>query len=457
MLLKNARLTYADGTIVAGGLVADGGVITSVFAGDPPPVPASTPVVDAEGRHVLPGLIDPHVQLYPAAEYGHYATETRSAALGGVTTIIKMHRDLDGYDADAFEAEIRGAESRAHVDFCFHLALMSEAQIARVAEFARGFGVTSFKLFTAYKGEEGRSIGVMGVDDGLLLEAFTEIAAVGGVALVHCENEEITARARARAEAGGGDDLRTFDASRPALAEAEAVARAGMLAAAARCPLYVVHVTSRAALAAALRHRREGHVLHVETEPHYLTETVDTPAGLLAKVMPPIRSADDNEALWDAVFAGEVDSIGSDHVAAQRARKGPPVWQAQLGFAGVATILPVLLSAGVAGRGLPLSRVVSMTSTAPARIFGLERKGELVPGKDADFVVVDLDVERVVDAAALGSSSDFSIYEGRRLRGWPVLTVSRGEVVMRDGALVGPQGHGRFLRRAASHRLEAAA
>jgi dihydropyrimidinase len=457
LLLRNARLVYADGSIVEGGLVADGGVITSVFAGDPPAVADGTTVVDAHGRAVLPGLIDPHVQLYPAPDHGHYATETRSAALGGVTTIIKMHRDLDGYDAAAFAAEIRGAESRAHVDFCFHLALMSEQQVNRTAEFAQDFGVTSFKLFTAYKGEEGRSIGVMGVDDGVLLEAFTRIAAAGGIALVHCENEEITAHARARVEADGGDDLRAFDASRPAIAEAEAVTRAAMLAGAVGCPLYIVHVTSRLALEAALRHRRDGHVLHVETEPHYLTETVDTPAGLLAKVMPPIRSADDAEALWEGVLSGEVDSIGSDHVAAQRARKVPPVWKAQLGFAGIATILPVLLSEGVAARGLPLSRVVSMTSTAPARIFGLERKGELVPGKDADFVVVDLDLERVVDAAALGSSSDFSIYEGRRLRGWPVVTVSRGEVVMRDGAVVGPEGHGRFLRRSASREVQAVA
>jgi dihydropyrimidinase len=447
LLLHGARLVYADGAVVAGGLVARDGVITGIFAGEPPAAGPATTVIDAEGRYVLPGVIDPHVQLYPSPDYAHYATETRSAALGGVTTIIKMHRDLDGYAEDAFAAEVRGAESRAHIDFCFHLALMTADQIAGTAGFARSFGITSFKLFTAYKGEEGLKIGVQGVDDGLLLDAFTQIAAAGGVALVHCENQEIAARALARVKATGADDLRAFEASRPVLAEAEAVGRVALLAAAAGCTLYIVHVTCQAALEAALARRRAGQRLYVETEPHYLTESYDTPAGLLAKVMPPIRSAEDNEALWAAVIDGEVDSIGSDHVAASRARKAGPVWDAQLGFAGMATILPVLLSEAVNGRGVPLSTVVSMTSTGPARIFGLADKGELLPGKDADFVVVDLDLERVVDAADLGSTSDFSVYEGRELRGWPVLTVSRGEVVMRDGEVVGPEGHGRYLTR----------
>ncbi len=126
------------------------------------------------------------------------------------------------------------------------------------------------------------------------------------------------------------------------------------------------------------------------------------------------------------------------------------MWDAQLGFAGIATILPVLLSYGVHDRGLALSTVAAITSTRPARIFGLESKGDLVPGKDADLVVIDLDAEHVVEAAALGSASDFSIYDGRTLRGWPITTVSRGEVVVRDGEFVGEEGWGRYLRRAPS-------
>lgn len=447
LLLHNARLVFADGTIVEGGLACAGGVIREVFAGEPPSVPSGCEEIDAQGRYVLPGAIDPHVQLYPAPAWNHYATETRSAALGGVTTIVKMHRDLEGYDPESFVEELAGAESRAYVDFSFHLALMSDAQIAAVPDYARELALTSFKLFTAYKGEEGYAIGIQGVDDGQLLDALAAVAEVGGVALVHCENQELAARARARVQAEGRDGLRAWAESRPALVETEAVRRVAFLAGLAGCPLYVVHVTSRLALEALVAARRAGQQLFLETESHYLTETCDSPAGTLAKVIPPIREAEDREALWEALAAGEIDAIGSDHVSASRERKRGSVWEAQLGFPGIATILPVLLSEGV-GRGrISLARVAAVTSRNPARIFGLAGKGALLPGKDADFVVVDLDLERTVDAAMLGSSSDFSIYEGRSLRGWPVLTVCRGAVVVRDGELVGRAGHGRYLRR----------
>ena len=447
LVLRNARLVYASGVVVEGGLVATGGRIAEVFAGAGPPLPAGHEEVDAGGRHVLPGLIDPHVQLYPAPDWSHYATETRSAALGGVTTIIKMHRDLDGYATDVFRHEVTQAEGRAHVDFAFHLAIMAEQQIGRIADFTRDLELTSFKLFMAYKGEEGQKIGVQGVDDGLLFDAFRAIGAAGGVALVHCESQELADRAKRRVLADGRDGLHAFADSRPWLVEAEAIRRATFLAHAAGCPLYVVHVTSQQGLAEVAAARAAGQLVYGETEPHYLTETWDSPAGVLAKVMPPIRGAADSAALWQGVVGGALDTIGSDHVMARRERKSGSIWDAQLGFAGVGSILPVLLSEGVAQGRLSLARLAAITSTNAARIFGLAGKGELLPGKDADFVVVDLERERVVDAEMLGSSSDFSIYEGRTLRGWPVLTASRGVVVARDGAIVGAEGHGRYLRR----------
>jgi dihydropyrimidinase len=447
LLLRNGRLVYGDGRVVDGGLVVRGDTIDHVFAGDPPPGLAAAQEIDAHGLHVLPGLIDPHVQLYPQPGFAHYATETGSAALGGVTTIIKMHRDLEGYDGGTVSAEVAGAEGRAHVDFAFHLAIMTDAQITAIPAYARDLGVTSFKLFTAYKGAEGVPIGIQGVDDGQLFAALAQVAGVGGVALVHCENQELAAAARRQVEERGGDGLRAFAESRPWLVEAEAVRRVSFLASVAGCPLYVVHVTSKEGLEALSGAKREGRRVFIETEPHYLTETADSPAGALAKVIPPIREQADNEALWAGLATGEVDAIGSDHVSAVRERKRGAIWDAQLGFPGVGTILPVLLSEGVNRGRLSLARLAAATSTNPARIFGLHRKGALLPGYDADFAVVDLELERTVDAAQLGSTSDFSIYEGRTLRGWPALTACRGRVVARDGELVGAEGHGRFMRR----------
>ena len=449
--LHNARLVHADGRVIAGGLDIERGRIVRVFAGasgagaDP-----AVAQIDAGGRFVLPGLIDPHVQLYPRPQRAEYATETRSAALGGVTTIVKMHRDLAGYDPGAFWSEVADAEAVACVDFAYHLALMTEEQVRRAAEYAAAFELSSFKLFTAYKGEEGAAIGIQGIDDGLLLDALRRIAGLGGVALVHCENQELAAAALREVRGRGEDGLAAFAASRPPLVEAEAVARVCTLAAHAGAALYVVHVTCRDALEAALRARAAGCRVFVETEPHYLTDTEHSPAGALAKVIPPLRSDADRDALWEALAAGRIDTIGSDHVAHERATKAGSIWDARLGFPGIATILPVLLSEAVAARGVSLPRIAALTSTRAAEIFGLHRKGRLAPGMDGDFVIVDLDLEREVDAAMLGSSSDFSIYEGRTLRGWPVLTVSRGVVVMRDGEAVGRQGHGRYVRRRSS-------
>jgi hypothetical protein len=184
LVLRNGRLVYADGTMVDGGLVCEGGTITEVLSGAGQAIEPGREEIDLEGRFVLPGAIDPHIQLHPVEDWGHYATETGSAALGGITTIAKMHRDLEGYDAGDFWAEVAGAESRAYVDFCFHRALMSDAQIAAIPHYARDFELTSFKLFMAYKGAEGYQIGIQGVEDGQLYDAFEAIAGVGGIALV---------------------------------------------------------------------------------------------------------------------------------------------------------------------------------------------------------------------------------------------------------------------------------
>ena len=447
LLLRNARLVYADGSIVDGGLRARHGLIVEVFSGDGPANGPGTDALDAEGKYVLPGAIDPHVQLYAAPEFAHYATETGSAAVGGVTTILKMHRELDGYETGAFWDEVEAAERRARIDFGFHLMLMSDEQIAAIPAYAHDFQLTSFKALMAYKGEEGYRLGIQGIDDAQLFEAFRATAAVGGVMLVHCENQELANRALARVRATERDGLAAFADTRPPEVEAEAIKRATYLAGEAECPLYVVHVTSRDGVESLIEARRAGADVRIETEAHYLTETCESPAGNLLKVLPPVRAPEHGEALWRALETGELDAVGSDHVATTRDEKQGTIWEARLGFPGIATILPALLSHGVHGRGVSLARVAEVTATRPAEIFGLDRKGQLVPGRDADFVVIDLELEKTVSAEMLASASDFSPYEGQTLKGWPVVTVSRGVVVMRDGEVVGPEGHGRYLRR----------
>jgi dihydropyrimidinase len=268
------------------------------------------------------------------------------------------------------------------------------------------------------------------------------------VACVHCENTEIIGRTVRRVRASGRGDLAAWNAGRPAHAEAENVRRAAYFAELAGCALYYVHIGARESLDEAVAHRARYPRLTVETCAHYLTHTEDSPVQNLGKVNPPLRTAADVEAMWAALRDGRIDTVGTDHCATTLAQKGGDIWAATPGFPGMATLLPVLLSEGVRRRGLGLRDVARLSAYNTARAFNLyPRKGAIQVGADADIAVVDLDRSRRVEASALGSASDFSLYEGQTLTGWPVLTLVRGQVVARDGQVIAKPGTGRFVGR----------
>lgn len=426
-------------------VVVDGGIIAALMEpGETGIRPRS--VLDATGRHVLPGVIDPHFQSGNLNGIEDFATESRFAAVGGVTTILRMHRSLEPYAAE-LERTISEYEARAWVDFAFHLAVMTEAHLDELPGYVEASGVTSFKMFTAYKHDMPRSANLQGVDDGMLFDCLSRIGELGGRALVHCENQEINDR-RLAGRAPGVDGLAAWAATRPPEGEAEAMLRVGYLATLARCPTYLVHCSSALALGVVTQLKAQHPDLAVETIIHYLTHTMESDVGLLGKVAPPLRTAADVNALWDGIAAGTIQTVGSDHVPYSRSAKlGGDVWETRLGLPGTGLILPVLLSAGVAAGRISLGRLVELTAENPARLFGLERKGRIAPGMDADLVVVDLDLERTVDTPSLHGASDWSLYDGTLLRGWPVATISRGRPVVQDGQPTGEPGHGRFVRR----------
>jgi dihydropyrimidinase len=168
----------------------------------------------------------------------------------------------------------------------------------------------------------------------------------------------------------------------------------------------------------------------------------------LLKIAPPVHSREDNDALWDGIKDGSIQTAGSDHLALKKKSKEGSIWDASMGISGVATLLPVLLSEGFHKRGISLERIAEVTSYNPAKIFNLyPKKGNIQIGFDADLTIVDLEKENTVTHAMLNSSSDFSIYKGWRLRGWPILTMVRGNVVMRDGEVVSEKGFGKYIRR----------
>ena len=403
----------------------------------------------AKGLHVFPGLIDAHLHFGLSGEkITEYATETRHAALGGFATVMGYFLNNEAY-TDVFKREQEYAKSRAHVDYAFHFSTANELHIRELESYVKDYGVTSFKYFMNFKGEEGRYLGLDGTDDGYFYDLLKEAARIGKVTIVcHTENIELVNRVRRRVQSAGGSTLKDWSASKPPFTEAESCVRAMYFAEHLGARIYIPHLSTRMALDEVRRWRsRYGEIL-VETCPHYLTHDENSDLGPIGKANPPFRSADDVAAMWEGLADGSVDVVGSDHVPRKRASKEKGLWQASQGFPGVATILPVLLSEGYHKGRLSLQRVCDVITRAPARIFNLEpRKGRVEVGADADLTLVNLDSERVVRAEELGSFADYSLYDGWKLKGWPVSTIVRGVTVMDSGRIVGAAGHGRYLRR----------
>jgi len=414
----------------------------------------SKTVIDARGQHLMPGLVDGHTHFCirrPRAE--GYASESASAALGGVTTAIDYYRVAR--PEDSVEVDAEAVASRSFIDMGFHLNLHSMDTLQEIPALAAG-GITSFKLLQGYAKEDAQQLGMAMIDDGFVYAALSRIAEVPGtLACVHCENADLVNLFRNRVRATGQNDLAAWALARPAIAEAENVLRLGYFAKVTGCPVLIVHLSSREGVKAVETLRSQGFRPFVETCPHYLTISVSEYSGFQGKVNPPIRFQEDIDALWIALEKGLIDVIGSDHVTHSKQDKcQDTIWSSLPGLPGSGTILPVLLSEGVNKGRLSLQRLAELACANPARLYGLPQKGNIVVGADADLVLVDLGLEKTVTAEALASSAGFTVYEGWRLKGWPTLTMLRGKVVARDGKIVASQPHGRFLKRLGSGRLD---
>jgi dihydropyrimidinase len=444
--IRRVRPVLEDGSVtVADVLVTDGRIAGLVD--QETPVDARDEL-DGGDRPLLPGVIDPHVHLgfYDAA--GEHRSETAAAAIGGVTTTVRHFRALQPYD-DIFPAELERAAAGSHVDYAYHLGLLIDEHVGHIEAYIARWGATSFKMYACFRGDERAAFGLRGQDDGFILDALERIAAIpGAIAMVHAENNDITERRTARLRLRpptGVNDLALWDQARPAIAEVEAVDRIATLAEAAGCRLYLPHVSSAAALERA-RIRKRSQELYVESLSVYLGLDHDAPAGSLATVSPPIRGTGNIEAQWHAVADGTVDVVASDHNPLPHHRKPPGrVLESPSGIPGMTTILPVLISEGVHRARIDLGRIATLQSRC-ARIFGLETKGAIRPGLDADLVLVDLEEERSVRGAEFGTIAGFDPFEGITLRGWPVWTMVRGRIVAQDGRVVGEPGYGHYLR-----------
>jgi dihydropyrimidinase len=459
LLITNASAVIPKVGIVDTNIMIEGGRIKALTnsAGN---VSASRKI-DARGKHVLPGAIDPHVH------YGVYTpideaarTESRSAAVGGITTMIRMLR-LYGSYRDVGK-QLQASRGNHYIDYSIHASILRPEQVKDVS-YLNELGINSLKIYMNLgadlnriymdlePGTHGVREGEVEMTDELLSAIVREGSKAHSTVLVHAENPATCSEQMRRGREKGMGGLGAWSDCRPSSSEAASVAKVSELGRKFGANLYFVHIGSTAALDAILVQREKGRSnYYIETCPHYLTHTTDFDS-LTGKVVPPIRSKSDLQSMWSALRNGIVDTIGTDHVANRLdiKRGNGDIWSALAGFPGIATMLPVLLSHGVNQDRIGIERVAEVTSYNTARIFGMHpKKGTIQPGSDADLTMVDLDLEKKVTPELLQSYSDYTIYDGQRLKGWPVMTIVRGRVVMEDGQVSSEAlGHGEFVAR----------
>lgn len=447
LFLKNARLVL-EHTVLEGGLAIQAGRISQIVAGAGE-VDART-VIDLQGRHVLPGLVDSHVHFnQPGRDHWEgYRTGTSAAAAGGVTTILEMPLNATPPTTTAarLEHKRQSVAGDAVVDYGQWGGLVNN-NLADLEGLDAG-GVIGFKAFLSNSGVDFERI-----DDDLLHAGLVAMRRLGNVLAVHAENEYVAAHLGRELRAAGRTDRASWSASRPPAVEIEAVTRAAYWAGVTGGRLHVVHVTVPEAFAALAHARRLGARVTGETCPHYLCldETDFERLGPAAKCAPPLRARREVEALWECVFDGLVETIGSDHSPCpweDKARGMDDIWQAWGGISGVQTMLPALLTEGVHKRGLPLPLLARLTATNPARLFGLyPHKGALLPGADADLTVIDLEPRWTLSAADLLYKNQHSAYVGQEFHGRVERTFVRGVEVYAAGKVLVEPGFGRLVVR----------
>ena len=408
---------------------------------------ADTREIDASGLLVLPGGIDPHVHL-GGIRMDDYTSGSRAALAGGITTISNFGGVADGETpAETLARALPEIQAQSIADVIFH-PIVSDPASATVDSLAAlvDAGQTTIKVFMVRPTFDARAPGFVHT-----MHAARE---TGVLMMMHCEDAAIVQITSERMVAEGRGSLAYFADARPVEAEEAATQRAVAMAEATGTPMYIVHLSSERALRVAEAAQQRGLPVYVETRPIYLhltRERFDGPTPGLYIGQPPLRERSDLDALWDGIARGTVHVVATDHVAYTREQKLDPaqnVAQHRAGMSNLQVMLPMLYSDGVVDGRISLERFVEVTSSNPARLFGLHpRKGTIAAGSDADLVLWDPNETRTIRNEDMFSGSGYSIHAGREVTGWPQLTIRRGEVVYRDGEVSGAAGSGELVRR----------
>jgi len=450
VLIKNGLIVRHDGSF-EGDLAIKGEKIAGL--GLPGSIKTAEQIIDAKGKLILPGAIDSHVHFNEPGrqEWEGFETGSKSAAAGGVTTVIDMPLNSSPctIDRTALEQKIEIGEKKSIVDFGLWGGATPD-NLDTLEELNNG-GVSGFKAFLSYSGiEEFKNI-----DDGQLVDALQRIGNMHNVLGLHAENDRIISHLTGCLQRSGRIDRHAFLESRPPFSEQEAVNRIVFLAknCSPGASLHILHNTLSQNLKKIYRAKGSGLKITVETCPHYLTLTDEdfVKLGPVAKCAPPLRSAQELEALWQGVKDGLVDVIGSDHspCTIDKKEKGiDNIWQAWGGINGVQTMLALIFSEGVIKRKLPVSSMIRMMAYNPARLFGLyPKKGVLQPGSDADIVLLDPAKKWVLTKDDLFYKNKMSPFIGKAITGSVEMTLLRGRIIFEKGEIRAPAGLAKFLRR----------
>ncbi len=438
--LVTATHTFSADLIIGEKIVAVGQDLTTT---------PDMQTIDASGCMVLPGIIDAHTHIQ--LDTGIFQTPddwqigTTAAACGGVTTVIDFATQFPGQSLDeAIHARWQEAQP-AVIDYALH-CMVTDLPAGREDELEEliTLGVPSIKLYTTYRPNYY-------ADDATILRLLQAAGERGILTAVHCENDALVTAATQTLVAAGETDLSNHGRARPALAEVEAVRRVLFLAQAADAPVYIVHCSVARSVQQVAEARARGQVAFAETCPQYLLLDASAYAGDQAHkyiLQPPLRAPENKEALWNWVQAGVVDVIATDSCdyALEQKTAHADFTQTPGGLPGIETLLPLMVSYGVAQNRLEWTDLVRLLSTNPARIYGLyPTKGSLIPGADADVTIYDPRGSDTLTAHTLHGIAGYTPYEGLPVQGHVKMTLSRGQTVYRGGEFRGRPGHGKFI------------
>ncbi len=457
LLVKNGEIITADARYQAD-ILCDGETISQI--GPNLTAPPGAEVVDAAGKFVFPGFIDPHVHIYlpfmGTFAKDTYETASRAALVGGTTTTIEMVCPARGDDPlEAYELWKSQAAGKSACDYAFHFGVTRfDAESPKVLQKIVDDGTASFKVFLAYKG-------AFGVDDAELFRTLELAKKLGVIVTAHCENAEAVSQLQQKLLAEGKTGPEWHEPSRPPSVEASGVEHLATFAELTGAHVYVVHTSCSDALRAARRAKERGVKLWVETVAPYLVldrtyAERSNFEGAKYVMSPPLRELPHQQAIWNALQSGLVDTVATDHApfdfAKQKEMGRGDFTKIPNGIPSIEERVHLLYTHGVAMGRIDLHRFVDVASTKAAKLFGLfPRKGTIQPGADADLVIFDPSYRGTISAKTQQMNVDYSAFEG-----WPIVgrsdTVTvRGKVQVQRGKFIGDPQRGQMLKRPATH------